>query len=217
MDTVVKKILPYLQQRGYDFEKDLDFESPAKLTTRYQQGYVDILVTTTGKKPSFLIEAKRDTKKLTIKDRDQAIGYGESVNVPFVVVTNGREIQCFNVHNKQAIRWNGTLIEKIPTRDQLPRVLSAIRTNTDETNIKLEKDESLPFRPPLPLKQLNAPFKRCHDSIRNLEKDEENAFSDFSKLLFLRLLEEKADREDFSLPYSFRFYELAKKPEQESD
>jgi type I restriction enzyme M protein len=75
MDTVVKKILPYLAHRGYDIEKDLDFETPAKLTTRYQQGYVDILVTISGKKPSFLIEAKRDTKKLTNKDRDQAIGY----------------------------------------------------------------------------------------------------------------------------------------------
>lgn len=217
MDTVVKKILPYLVHRGYDIEKDLDFETPAKLTTRYQQGYVDILITISGRKPSFLIEAKRDTKKLTLKDRDQAIGYGQSVDVPFVVVTNGRDIQCFNVRTKEPIRWNGTLVEKIPTRDQLPRVLSTLRTNVNETNIRLERDESLPFRPSLPLKQLNALFKRCHDAIRNIEKDEENAFSDFSKLLFLRLLEEKADRESFSLPYSFRFYELAKKTVLESD
>lgn len=147
MDTVVKKIIPYLVQRGYDIEQDLDFETSLKLTTRYQQGYVDILITTQGKKPSFLIEAKKDTKKLTNKDRDQAIEYALSVNVPFVVVTNGRDIQCFNAHNKQPIRWNGRLIEKIPTREQLPRVLSALRTNPDETYIKLEKDESLPFRP----------------------------------------------------------------------
>ncbi|MHB8600799.1 MAG: N-6 DNA methylase [Ktedonobacteraceae bacterium] len=218
MDTVVKKIRPYLMQRGYDLEKDLDFETPTKLTTRYQQGYVDILITTTGKRSSFLIEAKRDTKKLTNKDRDQAIGYGESVGVSFVVVTNGRDIQCFNVHNKQPIKWNGKLIEKIPTRDQLPRVLSILRTNVDETTIKLENDESLPFRPALPLKQLNTLFKRCHDTIRNIEKDEENAFADFSKLLFLRLLEEKSDQEESDpLPYSFRFYELAKKTESESD
>lgn len=217
MDTVVKKILPYLKQRGYDIEKELDFETPLKLTTRYQQGYADILVTTHGKKPSFLIEAKKDTKKLAMKDRDQALDYGKSLDIPFVVVTNGREIQCFNVKNSLPIQWNGKLIEKIPTRSQLPKVLSILRTNPNETNIKLEGDESLPFRPALPLKQLNGLFKRCHDAIRNIEKDEENAFSDFSKLLFLRLLEEKADREDFRLPYSFRFYELAKRPESESD
>jgi type I restriction enzyme M protein len=134
-----------------------------------------------------------------------------------VVVTNGRDIQCFNVQNKQPIRWNGKLIEKIPTRDQLPRVLSTLRTNANETDIKLDKDNSLPFRPALPLKQLNALFKRCHDTIRNIEKDEENAFSDFSKLLFLRLLEEKVDREGLTLPYSFRFYELAKIGDAESD
>lgn len=78
-----------------------------------------------------------------------------------------------------------------------------------------QSDASLPYRPGLPLKQLNALFARCHSKIRTLEKDEDNAFSDFSKLLFLRLLEEKVDdslldeTEDFDLPYSTRFHELA--------
>ena len=67
----------------------------------------------------------------------------------------------------------------------------------------------------LPLRQLNALFYKGHSTIRKIEKNEEFAFSDFSKLLFLRLLEEKADLDDsFDLPYSYRFFELKcwKKP-----
>jgi len=56
-DTVIKAILPYLIQRGYEIDKDLDFETPLKSTTRYQQGYADILVAVGGKRPSFVIEA----------------------------------------------------------------------------------------------------------------------------------------------------------------
>lgn len=43
-------------------------------------------------------------------------------------------------------------------------------------------------------------------------------FADFSKLLFLKLLEEKEDIEDnFKLPYSYRFHDLSEKPTSESD
>lgn len=47
---------------------------------------------------------------------------------------------------------------------------------------------------------------------------EEFAFSDFSKLLFLRLLEEKSDLDEtFELPYSYRFFELAEVPAKNAD
>lgn len=81
----------------------------------------------------------------------------------------------------------------------------------------MSSDRSLPFRPGLPLKQLNALFGRCHSRIRDIEKNEEHAFSDFSKLLFLKLLEEKSDAGQFKLPYSYQFHELAQKPETEAD
>ena len=50
-ETVIKKILPYLRRRGYDIETDLDFETPVKLTGRYNLGYADILVTCGKAKP----------------------------------------------------------------------------------------------------------------------------------------------------------------------
>lgn len=223
-ETVIKKILPYLRRRGYDVETDFDFETAIKSTDRYGRGYVDILVTGGQAKPIFVIEAKRSSHRLSNKDRNQALDYGKSLGCLFVVVTNGTDIQCYNVHNGEPIRWNGSLIEKIPTRSQLGKVISTLKAEQDCTDIVLNGDRSLPFRPGLTLKQLNALFSRCHNAIRKIEKDEDNSFADFSKLLFLKLLEEKADMEftgtataNFQLPYSMRFHELAARPDSESD
>lgn len=219
-ETVVKKILPYLKRRGYDLETDLDFETGVSVPDRYTKGYIDILVTCGKTKPLFLIEAKKISKKLTTKDRDQAIAYARAkeVNVSFVVVTNGIDIQCFNSKNKNRILWDGKQQEKIPTKSQLNKVITTLRSNPDETQIKISNDVSLPFRPGLALRQLTSLIHKCHNAIRKIEKNEESAFSDFSKLLFLKLLEEKEDLEsDFVLPYSYRFHELALKPECEAD
>lgn len=219
-ETVIKKILPYLQRRGYDLDTDLNFETAVSRTDRYSKGYVDILVTTGKSKPVFLIEAKRISKTLTNKDRDQAISYGTSkdLKVPFVVVTNGIDIQCFNTKNSKRILWDGKAVDKIPTKDQLKLIIRTLKTDPYEVNIAISNDQSLPFRPGLPLRQLNALFYKSHSTIRKIEKNEENIFADFSKLLFLKLLEEKSDiEEDFNLPYSYRFHELASKPTSESD
>ena len=170
-ETVIKKILPYMKRRGYNIEQDFDFETAVSTTDRYTKGYVDILVTLGKKTPFFLIEAKRLGKNLTKKDRDQAILYARSkeIKVPFVVVTNGKDIQCFNTKNKQRIIWNG----------------KTLRIKPDEVIINISNDESLPYRHGLPLRQLNALFARGHNTIRKIEKDEDYAFADFSKLLFL--------------------------------
>ncbi|KQM56835.1 N-6 DNA methylase [Chryseobacterium sp. Leaf201] len=219
-ETVIKKILPYLSRRGYDLEKDFDFESAVSQTDRYTKGYIDVLVTLGKNKPIFLIEAKRISKNLTAKDKDQAMKYAKSneINVPFFIVTNGNDIQCYNTKNGNRINWDGKSVDKIPTKEQLKLVVRTLKSNPDLSNIPLSDDKSLPFRPGLPLRQLNALFYKCHSTIRKIEKNEESAFSDFSKLLFLKLLEEKCDVEaDFDLPYSYRFHELAAKPANESD
>jgi type I restriction enzyme M protein len=100
----------------------------------------------------------------------------------------------------------------------LQSALKRLQDNPRASDLR-QTAESLPYRPGLPLKQLNALFARCFSKIRTLEKDEENAFADFSKLLFLRLLEEKEDdpNSGFSLPYSTRFYELAERPSASHD
>ena len=171
-ETVIKRILPYLNRRGYDTLKDLDFETAASITNSYNKGFVDILVTLGKKRASFLIEAKRISKKLTNKDRDQAISYARAkeIDVPFVVVTNGTDIHCFNTKNKLRIAWDGKTLDKIPSKEQLPQVLRTLRTNPQETNIGISNDSSLPYRPGLPLRQLNALFYKGHSTIRTIEK-----------------------------------------------
>ena len=113
-DTVIKKVIPYLERRGYEIAIDIDFEAPAKREERQALGYVDLLVNLGKKTPTFLIEAKRASKRLSDKDKKQALSYGKSYNVPFVVVTNGADIQCFNTFNGELIRWDGKSVEKIP-------------------------------------------------------------------------------------------------------
>jgi type I restriction enzyme M protein len=216
-ETVIKKILPYLRRRGYDPETDVQFESPTKNPDRYAKGYVDLLVTGGKSKPDFLIEAKRSSKRLSAKDRDQALTYGRAQKVLFVIVTNGTDIHAYNTATGKPIKWNGKLVEKIPTKSQLKSVLLALKADKNAVDVPLSGDESLPFRPGLALKQLNALFARIHNTIRKIEKNEEHSFADFSKILFLKLLEEKADTSDFKLPYSYRFHELAERPVTESD
>lgn len=220
-ETVVKKILPYLERRGYDIINDLEFEKSTSIEESTPKVFIDILVTLGKKNALFLIEAKKISKKLTNKDRDQAIKYAKSkeIDVPFVVVTNGIEIQCYNTQTKQRMKWDGKILDKIPSKEQIAGVIRKLRANPYENDISISNDSSLPFRQGLPLRKLNALFAKGHSTIRKIEKDEESAFADFSKLLFLRLLEEKADVEkDFpELPYSYRFYELANYPVKNAD
>ena len=219
-ETVVKRILPYLERRGYSIDDDFDFETAVKITDRYSKGYIDILVMLGKKTPSFLIEAKKISKKLTTKDRDQAISYAlsESIKVPFVVVTNGVDIHCYNTINKKRILWDGKHSDKIPSKEQLKQVMKILRANPEENIISISNDNSLPYRPGLPLRQLNTLFYKGHSTIRKIEKNEEYAFSDFSKILFLKLLEEKSDIEkNFNLPYSYKFHELAEYTNNNAD
>jgi type I restriction enzyme M protein len=216
-DTVIKKVIPYLERRGYVISTDVDFEAPAKREERQNLGYVDLLINLGKAAPTFLIEAKRASKRLSDKDRDQALSYGKSYKVPFVVVTNGSAIQCFNTSNSESIRWDGKSVEKIPTKVQLKTVVAALKKDKNAVSIPLGTDQSLPFRPGLSPKQLQALFYRCHSDIRKIEKTEDRAFQDFSKILFLKLYEEKCDIEGIEPPYSFVFHELAAKPDHEAD
>ena len=220
---VIKKIVPYLQHRGYNLDDNLYFGERA-LNEQEAAGFVDILVKRSPKstKTLFLIEAKRDTAKLNARHRDQALRYGSVIDVPFVVTTNGAEFELYNVSTKKKLKFNGSVIGKVPHYQNLDNALAQFKANPLLDNIVFSSDQSLPFRPGLSLPQLHALIRRCHNTIRDVEKDEEEIFSDFSKLLFLKLLEEKEDRKelDFDLPYTYRFFELAQRrnePDQVKD
>ncbi|TDM54636.1 N-6 DNA methylase [Aliivibrio fischeri] len=218
-ETVIKKIIPYLSRRGYEASKDFDYEVKVNIKDESRIGFIDILVKY-KKKPAFLIEAKRLNKTLTQKDRKQVLDYANSLTerVGFVVLTNGTEIQCINVATQKNIMWDGIATNLIPTKNQLDKVLPLLKKDPMECRIFLKGDKGIPFKPGLPLRQINRLFYKCHSTIRKIEKNEENAFADFSKLLFLKLLEEKYESEEnFELKYTYRFHELAEKSNEEAD
>jgi type I restriction enzyme M protein len=195
----------------------MDFEVPAMRQERQSLGYVDLLITAGRSRPAFLIEAKRASRQLTVRDREQALSYGRSHKVAFVAVTNGSDILCLNTETEELIRWDGKSTQKIPTKVQLKTVLSFLKKEPKASIVPLGTDSSLPFRPGLSPKQLNALFYKCHSDIRRIEKTEDRAFQDFSKILFLKLYEEKCDVEGTDPPYSYVFHELAAKPDNQAD
>lgn len=216
-ETVVKRILPYLRRRGYDDSVDLAFEVGTAYADRYSRGYVDILVNCGRAAPVFLVEAKRVSRSITRSDEKQALDYGRAKAGPFVVVTNGKDIRSLNTDTGDPIRWNGSLQGRIPTKAQIGPAVDFLRRNKDALDVPLDGDASLPFRPGLPLRQLNRLFATCHTWIRNIEKREDDSFADFSKILFLKLLEEKSDTEGTPLPYTYRFWELAAEDDAKAD
>src|SRR5207302_5858189 len=127
-ETVVKRVLPYLQRRGYDIDKDLMFELPTSASGR--QKFVDIVVKTTSTKPKFLIEAKRQSHRITDSDRRQALVYGKEIRVPFVVVTNGIDLELLNTTTETHLQTTTGRAGKsiIPHRSQLAAVIQRLRT-----------------------------------------------------------------------------------------
>jgi type I restriction enzyme M protein len=119
----------------------------------------------------------------------------------------------WNTNTKIQISING---EKniLPLKRDILLIFKTLKNNPDENDLKITS-RGIAYTPGATLTELTNVFKRCHNAIRDIEKDDEHAFSDFSKLLFLKLLEEKADNEQFEIngfktPYTHRFAEIKK-------
>jgi len=216
-ETVIKRILPYLVRRGYDVEKDMSFEDPVAIAGTSRKGFIDIAINCEHASPMFLIEAKRDGTKIASKHKEQALEYGASIDVLLVAVTNGQVFELLNTTTKKPLLLNGTALNRIPSKKDLREVIKQLKHDTKCNDITIATDRALPFRPGLPLSKLNHLIKQCHNLIRKIEKNEEYAFADFSKFMFLKLLEEKWDQEQLTPPYSYTFYELAAMPPGKGD
>ena len=209
--TVIKKIIPYLTRLGYSIQDDLFFEETVKEHGRVT-GFTDIEVKV-NKKLVFILEAKRNSEKIKDAHRQQALDYGIVKKLPFVVVTNGQNFEMWNTKTKTQIKINGDA-NLIPSKKDIGMFLKIIKQNPNDDDFNINS-KGISYAMGVTLVELTNVFKRCHNTIRDIEKDDEHAFSDFSKLLFLKLLEEKADNEQFDrggfkLPYTHRFQEFNK-------
>lgn len=217
-ETVIKRIVPYLTRRGYDLQNDLTFEDLAITEAGGRKGFVDILVSCGKATPPYLIEAKRDGTKLIAKHRKQALDYGKAKHCLFVALTDGKTFELLNTKTGHLLKINNSAANRLPSKSDLEKyVIPQLKKNPSVESIEIETDRSLPYRPGLSLSKLNQLIKGCHNVIRKIEKNEEHAFADFSKLMFLKLLEEKWDADGSVPPYSFQFHELASEPKTRAD
>ncbi|MGH2638572.1 MAG: N-6 DNA methylase, partial [Rhabdochlamydiaceae bacterium] len=215
--TIIKKILPYLNRLGYSTNEELFFEESVKDKDEKIYGFTDIEVHINGIL-CFLIEAKRDSQKINEKHREQVIKYGKAKNVPFVVVTNGQTFEIWNPIQAKQITVNSQT-NLCPAKKDLRFIISELRKQPTATELTIRAINKS-YAPGVTFRELTNVFKRCHNAIRDIEKDDEHAFSDFSKFLFLKLLEEKAEEEEFDpdgfdLPYTQRFASIKDQPDDE--
>lgn len=86
-DTKIKIILPVLAALGFDPCTDLLFETPNKY------GRSDIKIEWEGN--TVILEAKKVSRVLTIKDEQQLFSYMQVEQSPFGILTNGKDWQFY--------------------------------------------------------------------------------------------------------------------------
>lgn len=191
--TVIKKILPHLNRLGYLVD-NMEFEQAVRDEEEHVKGFIDIEIHHKGG-PVFLIEAKRDQTKLGAKERQQVLDYAQGrADILFVVVTNGYDFQLYNARTGQRLKINGSILNGVPRRQDLDLVVDTLRKEPQTDNISVT-DKPPSYRPGLSEYELRKVFMRCHNRYRKHEGEDKEAFYDFSKIMFLKLLEEKADKE----------------------
>lgn len=84
----------------------------AQIRVGRQTKRYDILVYDRNLKPWILIECKRETVKITPEVLNQTIRYNQTVDAPYLLITNGIEYYCFK---KDATTGNLTHQETFPS------------------------------------------------------------------------------------------------------
>lgn len=212
ISTILFKVKPYLARLGYDSDSDLDFGEPAVVNGALV-GFTDIRVLH-KKKPAFVIEVKRDNARLTQTHINQGLRYAQALKLPFFALTNGLEFQLYNTSTGSRLSINGHAYNVVPFKKDLPSILDYLKRNPTADNIRID-DRPQVYKKGVNKDELIRIFRKCHNAIRDIEKDDEHAFADFSKILFLKLLEEKSEIEatqpdGFQLPRGWYFFDELK-------
>ena len=210
ISTILFKIRPYLIRLGYD-ANDLELGEQVTGADGKVIGFTDIGIKLNNKL-AFIIEAKRDNATLTKAHVEQALGYGKALKVPFVALTNGLEFQLYNsiTGNRLSLKA-GRFFNALPYKKDLKSIIDILKKKPSLDNLQIE-DRPQVYKKGVNKNELIKIFKKCHNTIRDIEKDDEHAFSDFSKVLFLKLLEEKSEieaNEDYGyrLPRGWHYFD----------
>lgn len=188
-DVKIKFLLPYLEEHGYklsqcEFNRSIDVQEGRKT----KKIFADVVVYTSSRKqaPLILCETKPPYEILNKSVKEQAISYARLLPkiAPLALITNGQQVQVFQVINKNRI-------SQLPKSGELRSDLVNLIISTEvQTALREEaKHELFIIDDVQTFKNI---LKACHNEIRNNEGyDPAAAFDEMSKVLFCKMYEEK--------------------------
>ncbi len=188
-DVKIKVLLPFLEKEGYDpslceFEKAIEVHEGRKSKTIY----ADVIVYSTKNHdtPLLLCETKAPKEILNKNVREQAISYARLLPqiVPFVLITNGDQIQIYETLNKSRL-------PALPSKKELKKnTVKYLISKELQNSLRAEARRELFIIDDVSL--FKNILKASHNAIRNNEGyDPTVAFDEMSKVLFCKLYEEK--------------------------
>lgn len=185
-DVKTKILLPLLKQiRIINNDNDYSQEVPVQITSgrKRETKFADIVIYKGGK-PYIVVEAKDKDVKIDDDEISQLDSYSIWLKAPYGIVCNGREfvMRVYLFGNERVF-----LIKRALSRLDLDLINDALSNET--TNMgrtvpqRLIADQSDSF---------SSLLKDIHQKIRDIDHlDPTNAFDGWSKLLFMKIYEEK--------------------------
>jgi type I restriction enzyme M protein len=134
-----------------------------------------------GKEPYILVETKAENEPL---DKDQAESYAVVLKTPFFLVTNGKNWIWYETGERQgeSVRLDGKIPKPFPS----------------------SKAEIEPFKS---LNEFRRILQFCHDIIwRSEGYDPAQSFDEMSKILFIKMFDERTIQENKQKEYRFNVY-----------
>jgi len=180
-EVKVKCVLPYLEKIGYEKE-NLQLDRPVKIG-RGLTVYPDIVVLV-DEEPAMVVETKRPGESLA-NYVNQVISYSRLLQAPLAILTNGFKTEVYDAF--EAV----SLGRDIPSLSEIHKIEKEIPW-TDEMRERAESTlvifENVP--------KFSDVLSECHDIVWNRDHlSPEMAFDEVSKLLFLKVNEEKRGKE----------------------
>ena len=194
-DAETKIVVPRLRELGYieehpDRNVVIKFRHPidAQQGREKRKIYADIVVFVNDY-PIIVVDSKNPRHYLTDNDRRQVISYARLIGdiAPYSALCNGHTWQVFDTVSKEQIQRLPSYVESIAEiqRRRLSGVQrKGLRTQATRTLFAIDS-----------ARELSRLLRRCHDVIRNLKGyDPTKAFDELSKLLFVKMYEEREVR-----------------------
>lgn len=155
--------------------------------------YPDTVVYGDDGKPLFVLDAK-DPTELLENWYHQIDSYAFSLKVKFGVLTNGRElvVRGYFEGNERRTIFSESLSKIDNDTSDVQELLSYAKINNSKQFPKLRKVDKEPQKKNSTIKDYRRTFREIHTKIRSSEKlDPGNSFDEFSKLLFIKIINEK--------------------------